>query len=443
LKQRLRIQSFRDGLTQFLSPQIWKQVHQVANAKYTSPRWGLHPLFWVLLTSVWCTGDSHEERFATARAAYVGCHQRSRRPGESLAGFLKALAKTPMFVLRALAHGVRQQIGKLFVEPLRINGFVPIACDGSRLECPRSAPLQRHLGEAGKPDSAPMIYLTTLVLLPLGIVWSWRWGKGTASEHDHLRHLLPTLPERALLVADAAFLGYDLFCAILQAPASFLVRMSSRAYLYTLEERPLQRFREGIVYYWPGDVRRAGKPPLKVRLLRVRGNKADVWLLTNVLDRQQLSRKTAATIYRWRWRNEGLFRTYKTLLKKVKLDSRTVATVHREAEGSLLALQLMLALAAQQVRCAGEIRIIADSPRQMLLCIRGDVTALLRSLGPRQFAKYQWMLQIVRSDQRERTSAKERQRWPRRKPHTPPKPPNLRVMSEAAKGRMKQLLRAA
>ena len=35
---------------------------------------------------------------------------------------------------------------------------------------------------------------------------------------------------------------------------------------------------------------------------------------TNILDPQKLSAKTAAKFYRWRWRNEGLFRTYKRTL---------------------------------------------------------------------------------------------------------------------------------
>ncbi len=96
-----------------------------------------------------------------------------------------------------------------------------------------------------------MIYLTTLVLLPLGLPWSWTWGKGTASEHDHLRRLLPTLPHDSLLVGDCFFAGYELFRDIVKANGSFLIRMSSRVYLYTLEKRPLENFREGIIYYWP------------------------------------------------------------------------------------------------------------------------------------------------------------------------------------------------
>jgi len=282
-----------------------------------------------------------------------------------------------------------------------------------------------------------------MVLLPLGLPWAWRWGKGTASEHTHLRDLLPTLPERSLIVADAGYLGYELFLAILQAAASFLVRLSSRAYLYTESQTPLQRFREGIVYYWPTKIRQRGLPPIKARLVRVRGKHCDVWLLTNVLDRKQLSRKTAARIYRWRWRNEGLFRDYKRLLKKTKLYSRTVKLVHREADGALLALQLLLFLAAPPARDGQAGTIVLDSPRRTLLRLRGDIAALLYRLGPRQFADYQRRLAVVRSEPYCRSGTKSRQEWPRRKEHKPPKAPKMRRLTAALKRRIASHLKAA
>jgi len=444
MRKNTCIRSFHDCLSQFLTPQVWKQAHQAWAPQYSPPRWALQPVIWVLLGMAWCCGDSQDERFATARAVYVAAHQRARRPGSTLAGFLRALAKLPMPALRTLARGVRQRLDAEFVEALRINGWVPVACDGSRVECPRSAELQRHLGEAGKTDSAPMVYLTALVLLPLGMLWSWRLGKGTASEHEHLRRLLPTLPQRALIVADACYLGYDLFRAILQAQASFLVRLSSRAHLYTEEDVPLTKYHQGVVYYWPNDIRDANQVPIVGRLLRVGGGKTDVWLFTNLLDREQLSHATAAQVYRWRWKNEGLFRDYKRLLKKVKLQSRTVALVHREAEGSLLALQVLLAGAAAAVQRGHSTVLIMSSPRQMLLRLRGGMAALVRSLGPRQFRHYQQMLQEVRSQERpHRISAKVRQPWPRRKPHKPPKPPKLRVLDEALKTKLATILNAA
>ena len=439
--------SFRDALTQFLTPQLWKQVHQAWRPTQAASRWTVQPVFWVLLTMTWCCGDSEGERFASARAFYVACHQKQRRPGASLQGFQMALARLPMCVLRALATALRQQFAQRFVDVLRIGkgGYVPLGCDGSRLECPRAEQLQARLGEAGKTDSAPTVYVSALVLLPLGLLWSWRLGKGTASEHDHLRCLLRTLPKRALIVADAFYQGYELYTAILAAQASFLVRASSRSHLYKDSAVRLERFRQGLVYYWPEKTAQdQGKPPLQLRLLRVRGPKADVWLLTNVLDPRELNHRQIAQLYRWRWRNEGLFRHYKRMLAKVKLQSRTVALVHREAEGSLIALQLLLALATQ-TRDGNAMDVVLDrpeSPRRILLRIRGAIVERLRTLGPRQFAAYQEILERVRSEARSRTSLKVRQSWPRRKDHEPPKPPNILTMNEAFKAKIAKVLQS-
>ena len=307
-------------------------------------------------------------------------------------------------------------------------------------EASGSKELQQRLDPAGKPDSAPTVYLTAMVLLPLGLLWSWQWGKGTASEHHHLRRLLPTLPPRTLLVADAYYQGYELFQAITSAGAGFLVRLSSRSILYTLKDIPAKPFLQGIVYYWPDKKARAkGLPPIKGRALRVRGKKGDVWLLTSILDRTELSRSRAAQVYRWRWRNEGLFRQYKRMLKKTKLQSHTLRLLHREGEGALLALQLLLAQAVQQEQT----RLSMQSPRQVLLGIRYVMTAALRWLGPRQWQEYQRILQQIRSQHRKRKWTRTRQKWIRRREHKPPQPPILRKMSDELKSLMEQQMQAA
>ena len=90
-------------------------------------------------------------------------------------------------------------------------------------------------------------------------------------------------------------------------------------------------------------------PAVQARLLCVRDKKrkVDVWLLTNVCSAAQLSLEDASRLYRWRWENEGYFRTYKRTLAKLKLSSRTVREVHREAEASMIATQLLLAQGAR------------------------------------------------------------------------------------------------
>ncbi len=330
-------------LRQFLTPQAWKQAQQASPNRRRSTRWSVHAVVLSLLVVSWCSGDSLAERFETARGFYIASYRHRRQPGRTYSGYQKALTRLPLPALRALAAGVRQRLEHHFGSCWQYRGFVPFGCDGSRLACPRSAELEQRLGQAGKDESAPMLWVTAVVHLRTGLLWAWRLGKGTASELVHLKHLLGLLPPLALVVADAAFLDYDLYATLMGSGRSFLVRMSSRAYLYVDHERPLDRFREGLVYYWPEHVRNRGLPALRLRLLRLRGGRHGLWLLTNVLERRRLSRATASQLYRWRWRNEGLFRAYKCTLKKMKLWGQTVRQVHREAEGSLLAVQLLLA----------------------------------------------------------------------------------------------------
>jgi Transposase DDE domain len=427
--------SLVDSLRHFLTPAVWKQAKQ-ARGPRRQPRWAVQPLVLALLALTWTCGDSFPERFETARAFAVVCLPKRRRPGKTIGGFQKALARLPLPVLRAVAAAVRQRVQALLAARWHVAGFVPLGCDGTRLECPRTEELERRLGQAGKPGSAPMVWLTALVHLRLGVPWAWRWGKGTASERDHLRRLLSALPPAALLVADAGYVGYDLLRTLLRQEVCFLIRMSSQATFYREGAGRPSRFRDGVVYYWPpakkkGDGRQA---PLRLRLLRVRGRRGgrDVWLATNVLDRERLSAAQAGQFYRWRWESEGLFRTYKRTLAKVKLQSRTVRLVHREAEGSLLATQLLLAqgaLALLPRRAAGAGAVC--SPRQVLLAIREE----LRAARPRRPA-FGRRLAAARRERRVRRSAKVKREWPQRTPHKPPKPPRLLTLGESEKARI-------
>jgi len=474
-------QSFLDCLTYFLTAQVWKQAQAAAGRGRRAMRWQTQPLLLVLLVMTWCAGDSLPERFETARALYVACHQRRRRPGKTFAGFEKALGKVPLPVLRAVAVAVRQRLAQVFDGRFRVDGWIPLGCDGSRLACPRSQELEQRLGLGTKkrrrkkkavptspptsppgsqpepdpglaenqkkakacPDS-PQIWVTAVVHLGLGVLWSWRLGKGTASERTHLRQLVATLPRGALLVADAGYVGYALLAALQAAGLFFLVRLTSRAPLYVPDKSTLRGYCEGRVYYWPQKMQKQDLPPIPVRLLRIRGDRADVWLITNVLDQHCLPRKTAGKFYRWRWRNEGLFRTYKRTLGKVKLMSRTVAQVHREAEGSLLATQLLLAQGALALQTTAAPRIGLPSARKVLLEIRAeirDITGMY--LGPRQRQTYLHRLAQARWRDRRQLSPKVRRRWPGRQDHQPPGRPQILKMGTILKDKMVKTLAMA
>jgi hypothetical protein len=429
-------QSFLECLRYFLTPQVWKQAQQATQRRHGF-RWQTQPLLFVLLVMTWCSADSLPERFETARAFYVASYQRRRRPGKTFEGFQKALAKLPMPVLRAAANAVRHRLTQVFAGRWTVDGFIPLGCDGSRLQCPRSKELEERLGMGSQEDAAPGVWVTAVVHLSLGLLWSWQLGKGTASERNHLLRLLATLPPLAILVTDAGYVGYDVLAALLAGGHSFLLRLSSSAPLYAPQRVPLYRFREGIVYYWPQWAQEANKPAIPVRLLRIRGKKVDVWLITNVLDADRLPRKTAGKFYRWRWRNEGLFRTYKRTLQKVKLMSRTVAMVHREMEGSLLAVQLLLAQGALALQTSSQVVIVLPSARKVLLELRMEIRNVVGMyLGPRQRRSYWERLLQARWQERKQRSDKVRRPWPGRKDHKPPGPPTILKMGTDLKEKL-------
>jgi hypothetical protein len=432
-------------LRQFLTAQVWKQAQHGLKRPRKNTRWDFHHLILVLLAMTWSLGDNAPERFEMARGIIAICRPKRRRAGQTAQGFQKALCRLPMRPLVALAGALRGRLISLLGNDLFHNGFIPLGCDGSRLECWRNDELLARLGKAGKADCSPSLWVTAVVHLTTGVPWSWWLGRGNASERDHLRRLLPSLPKRALIVADAGFDGYDLAVSILNSGASFLIRMSSKTHLFVDQPADRDQFRRGQVSYWPGRAQDAGLPPLRLRLVRALGRRrgkgpkraVDVWLLTDVRA-EKMSISQAASFYRLRWENEGLFRSYKRTLKKVHLVGRTVRSVHREAYGSLLACQLLLAQGAWALREARHrtSAVMPCSPRQAILAVRKELNAA-RKADRRE--SYRERLARCARERRKRTSPKQKRVWPQRTPHKPPKPPHLLTMNEKQKALLSRL----
>jgi hypothetical protein len=160
--------SLIDFIRQFLTPSVWKQARQSVPRRRQPPRWDLQPLVLIMMAMTWAAGDSQDEKFVTARGFYVACYHARKRPGTTLEGFQKALTRVPLRQFKSLAEGVRQRIRAHFATQLLVDGFEPMGCDGSRIECCRSAELDARLGQAGNDDSAPTVWVTALVHLAIG-----------------------------------------------------------------------------------------------------------------------------------------------------------------------------------------------------------------------------------------------------------------------------------
>jgi hypothetical protein len=120
-------------------------------------------------------------------------------------------------------------------------------------------------------------------------------------------------------------------------------------------------------------------------------------------------------------------------LGKVKLMGRTVAQVHREAEGSLLAVQLLLAQGLLAQPAARRARPAVPSARHVVRVIRAEIAAVAGSYLRRRQPSYRERLGSARVDRRRRRTNQVRRRWPARSNHKPPKPPKLQRLGTALK----------
>lgn len=384
----------------------------------------------------WDEGQTLAARFDHACMAAHDVH-RHWRLGESYSGFTQALQRETPRLLAAITDRFRRQMRAMPDRAWRFGGWVAFAVDGSRVEAPHTAANETDLGCAGRNKTAPQVYLTTVWHLGLGLPWDFRVGPGTASERHHALDMIPGLPERALLVADAGFISYELCRKLVRGGRSLLVRVGSNMRL--LEQLGYYRKeRGGIVYFWPTKRQANGRDkPLVLRLIRLKHGRQMVYLVTNVLDRRQMSNRLAWRLYKARWGEEVFFRSYKQTLQRRTLKSRTAATALAECQWTVLGLWVLGLLTVS--------RIVATrgNPRAWSVARSRDlVRQALRNERPRRGPRRPLRESLTQAliDDYPRRGDKTARNYPRKKQEKPPGPPRIEPPSPLELERARRLV---
>lgn len=396
-----------------------------------STRWSLQAVHFVALMMVWEADSVLQDRFRSARDHFVEMFPRGRRPGKSYQGFVKAQAKISPAMKRHLLDHLGRHHQRIARNAWQWRGWTAFACDGSRIEAPRTARNQRALGRAGRKKTGPQLFVTILYHMGTGLPWNWTIGKGTASERDHLRSMLAALPPGSLIVADGGFVGYELMTAIVAQGHSFLIRAGSNVRLLThLDGRSQAGGRRH--WLWPNKQR--PRPPMRLRLIRV----GKVCLLTNVLESSALSKRTAGEFYRLRWGVEVLFRSYKQTLERRRLRSRSPQTARAELHWGLIALLLLglMSLERRPRRAHPAAHSIAGALRIIRHALR--TTAAWRRQG-----NLLDLLKHARHDDYVRLRPKRSRHYPRKKTEAPAGSPTIRRATAKEKQAAQRFQRAA
>jgi hypothetical protein len=324
-------------------------------------------------------------------------------------GFMGALGKWTGSLMNYLWPALHQRMQEIGGRFWRVNGWLPIAFDGSRSSAPRSKAnekafcaknygkgktakyrkkkskgMRRKKNEKNKAQpQEPQAWITLLWHMGLRLPWMWRLGPSNSSERAHVMEMIDVgkYPRNTLFCGDAGFVGYPLWSAIANSGAYFLVRVGANVRLLR-ENADYQLIKGGDVLCWPKKMQ-SKQPPLRLRLVKVRIGKADVYLLTNVLDAARLTIKQMVKLYKMRWGIEVEFRGLKQTLDRAKLrcrnDRRLLAELNWSIMGmavaELFALKEQLSKRSEKSSAKRQVpdparRSLANTMRAIRCCMR-------------------------------------------------------------------------
>ncbi len=411
----------------------------------------------------WATSDHGTlgERFQHARKLIGKIFHWQSAPGKTCTGFLKMLRRWNQELLVVVVGILRLRMEQELANQFQIAGFTVFAADGSRVQTPRTKsnqqafspqrkqkrntkkkskrrksqpPRKRKTQAAGrrktKKQSAAAIekkadmthmWLTLLWHVGTGLPWSWRSGASDSSERHHLLDMLGEMPENSLMTADAGFVGYEFWKAILDADHAFVIRVGANVKL--IKHLGYARECDHTVYLWPDKAAKKKMQPLVLRLIVIHDGKQPVYLVTSVSSKQRLSDQQAIEIYRYRWGIELFFRTFKQSFGRTKLRSRSAENAKLELDWSLLALWSICLLGQRELLRADE------SPSQLSAAAAiKAVQTTMRDYRVRPESTHETlcaMLAHALLDNYERSSSKTSRDYPTKKKRKRMAPPKI------------------
>jgi hypothetical protein len=416
---------------------------------------------------VWSHENTLGKRFVSARKLVMKMFRWQADPGTSYQGFIKALHKWTEELFKVILPRLRHLMRECAGDCWTVAGWVVFGVDGSRVETPRTRANKARFhatkkrkkqqrarkGKAPQPTkkaslqakkatkqkkvakkqaskksskqlAGPQIWLTLFWHVGLALPWAWKTGPVDSSERGHMLEMLGILPDKSMIVADAGFVGYDNWQAIMDAHLTFIIRVGANVKL--LKKLGYAREYGDRVYLWPDKASKKDKPPLVLRLITVHDGKTPIYLVTNVLTKKELSDRSAGEIYAARWGIEVFFRSFKQTFGRRKLRSHAPDNAMLELDWSLVGLWMVYLMAVNEAIKQGE------SPHRVSVAgALGAIRTVMRDYRCRPDPGEDLWSLLGESliDNYVRHSSKTAHNYPRKKKDKPPGQPVIELAS--------------
>jgi hypothetical protein len=409
-------------------------------------------LAFVALLWVWSGKFALTQRFR--QAGKIGRRLWPSDVSDSISyqAFMKLLVRWSGPILLVLSGALRDRMQTTLAPYSRIAGFWIFGSDGSRLELPRTVSNERRFSPQKsqskknkrrgqgrnrgrkatrrtaaarqrrarqKKADSPQLWLTTFWHAGSGLPWDWRIGPSDSSERAHVLEMIEYLPPDALVTADAGFVGYEFWMALLASRRQFIIRVGANVNL--LRKLGYARESRGTVYLWPDRAASKRQPPLALRLVVLQGARCPVTLVTSVTSAQRLSDRQVAEIYKLRWGIELYYRHFKQTFGRSKLRSLKAEHAEVEAHWAMLGLWALLLHAEAYLQSHG----IHPAELSVAAVLRAYRQAMDEYKSDPDPGESLWeLLQLARLDGYHRSNKSSRAH-PRKKYEKPPSPAKI------------------
>lgn len=422
--------------------------------------WTPKGLIFTAILWAWSDEKSLTRRFSLARKVVMAMGVLARIPATTYQAFLKMLTTWTVALTIVLFDAFRRRMQSDLATRFEVCGFAVFGVDGSRLELPRTesnegrfSPAKTRRSSRSKPkaraksrrksrrrtrsrasrdrrarqkkSNSPQMWLTTMFHVGSGLPWDWRLGPSDSSERDHLRQMIEALPAGALVTADAGFVGYETWKAILDSGRHLLIRVGANVRL--LRKLGYVEEKKGLVYLWPDREAKRKQPPLVLRMVVARGPRHPVYLVTSVLDQATLSDSEVVEIYALRWGIELFYRHFKQTFERRKLRSHRAENAELEATWSLLGLWAMM-LHAQVILLEKAVPAKRISVAGVLLGYRSSLREYRSVADPGDSLVEMVGRAVIDCYERANKSSRD---YPRKKQEKPPGAPKVRNATRA------------
>jgi hypothetical protein len=280
---------------------------------------------------------------------------------------LKARQKVPWEVFQETLHDAVQVAYDLWPDDPQFtwHGLSVFAIDGSKYTLPATEAIRKtfdpHSGfdHSGK-GHYPQCLVSTLydVFRRLPVARTIVSVHGT--EREEAAALLPSVPEKSVLLFDRGYPSYDLFRLLTKTDhQDFVFRCSANCTFPAVEAFVKSGKFEAVIWITPSNKALARLSPrqrtklkairLRVILLHHPDGTVSV-LITNLLNHRRYPRKDVMALYFQRWKLEDSYRDEKVTLEIEQFHSRTVNGIRQE----LFAAMIMTVIARTLMRIAAD-----------------------------------------------------------------------------------------